>query len=1078
MTSIIEYDGHQMKKSTVVLVAILWLLGWVCPIANAQIAGGTVSGTVTDPSGAVIPAATVEIVNDHTGIKLAITTNAAGVYNAPGLDAGNYTITVTATGFKTLKLGLRLNVGGDIVANAQLQIGAETQVFVQAGVPLLDLGSAVLTSTVEGVQVRTLPLNGRDWTQLAALEPGVSSITSQVAIQSGNNSRGNRGWGQQMTIGGARPQQNSYHLDGIVVNDYSGNGPGGVLGLALGVDAIQEFSVVTGNAPAEYGRTSGGAINAVTRPGTNDLHGAVYEFLRNSALDARNYFDVGPEPPFKRNQYGGEIGGPIVKDHTFFFFDYEGLRQDLSSTDQITVPSATARTGNLSTGKVQVNSSVVPFLGIYPLPNQTLPGSTDLGLYNFVADSITSEDLYTARIDQTFSRADQFHVTFLRDSSTNVAPDSFDFTKVGLAVDRTDATVQESHTFGANIANAARVGFSRSVSLAPSSSTAINPLASDTSLGFEPNSTVGELRISGLTNFPGGVNAEGAYVYHYNSFQAYDDLYWTHGAHSLKFGPSVEYIQSNNVGRDTTGQFVFGSLKAFLTNSPSSFSAAVLGSDTPIYLRQWVIGAYAQDDWHVRPNLTVNLGLRYEMATVPTDIHGHIAVLPSYTSATPNLGNNYFSNPTVKDFEPRVGVSWDPTGKGTTAVRAAFGIYDTLPLTYMFDLLTLNTSPYAQNVSLAKPPKGSFPSGAYPLATSGVKNLRYSYVEQHPGRPYVMQYNLNVQHEFPGQITAEIGYQGVHGVRQPLRSNDSNIVLPTNPADLNQLVWPTPAGSGTRINPNVGTINTLVWNESTVYNALLARVSREVRSLVLGASYTWGRSIDESSSSIAGGNFTNSIQAEWPFATNLFRGPSDFNVPQNLSASLLWNLPSLRDKDNKWLSKSIDGWQFSTIYHGMSGLPYTPTIGGDPLGLLNANPFSLPDRLSGSSCGHPGQLHKVNFVPYDLNMSCFAFPADSKGALEPTRLGTSRRNIAYGPGLQELDGSLIKDTTFEAFSRQLAVQFRAEAFNVLNHTNFSSPTTTAAQVFNASGNALAGAGVVSSTSTTSRELQFALRFRF
>lgn len=1029
---------------------------------SGQVAGGTISGVVTDPSGAVIPDAQVQIVARNTQVARTVVTNNAGFYTVPNLDAGSYDLTFSAKGFETVKATELVTAGAEIQLNMPMTIGTTTQITVKADVPQVDLASSSTNAVVGGQTVRELPLNGRDWTQLATLEPSVHGMDTQVAATAGSNSRANRGWGSQISVGGNRPQQNVYRLDGIVVNDYSGGGPGGVLGLSLGVDAIQEFSVVTGNAPAEYGRTSGGVINAITRSGTNEFHGSLYEFIRNSDLDARNFFDGASVPPFRRNQFGAAVGRPIIKNHTFFFFDYEGLRQALSTTAAVNVPSVAARNGILSTGKITVSPLVAPFMAIYPLPD---PGQTgDIQKASLVSKQVIDENLFTARVDHTFSEKDSIHATFLSDYSSLSQPDTYNFTQINENVNRIDASLQESHIFGPTLANFARLGFARTVSLAPASNTAINPLASDTSLGFVPGQPIGEIQVTGLTSFLGGTNAEGTYQNHYNSYQFYDDLFWTRGAHSLKIGGSFERIQSNALGSTTVGFFTFGSLSNFLQDIPSSFTSQVPGAAIPIYMRQSTPAAYVQDDWHIRTNLTLNLGLRYEMATVPTEVYGHLSVLQSLTASQPHLGSPYFNNPTYRNFSPRVGFAWDPFHNGRTAIRAGFGIYDTLPLTYEFSLLSVNTAPYTLNVSLAKPPKGSFPSQAYLLATTGQTALRNAYIEQNPKRSYVEQWNFNIEQQLPWGNLLQLGYSGAHGVHQPFRSNDANIVLPTDPLNSADLVWPTPAGSGKRINPAAGTIDTLLWDSSNTYNALLVRVSRDTKGLRYGISYTRSKSLDNSSSSLGGTNFTNTFSpAPMVFWPTLLYGPSDFNVSQNLTANMLWEIPGPRQGV---LGKVVGGWQLSTILTARTGLPFTPIIGPDPLGLLNSNPYSLPDRLASPACAGNAVTGDPNGY---IKLSCFAFPTPS------TRLGNTGRNILTGPSIVELDTSLIKNFNL---TERFRAQFRAEAFNLVNHTNLGTPARQQDQIFNSTGAVVSSAGQILATATTSRQLQFALKILF
>ena len=350
----------------------------------AQVTGGTISGTVTDSTGKVLPNVHISITNLATEVSREVTTNEEGFYSAPNLLPGTYEMKFSASGFKTeAQRGITLTVAASVSLDQTLRVGSITEtVLVQSEVPAVQTSSSDISSVVNATTVRELPLNGRSWTDLAQLQAGVSAIHTQPDFSAGTD-RGNRGFGQQLTISGARPQQNNYRLDGVSLNDYANGAPGSVLGGSLGVDAIQEFSVITSNYSAEYGKTSGGVVNAITRSGTNKIHGSAYEFLRNSKLDSKNYFDVGNIPPFKRNQFGGTIGGPIQKDGTFFFADFEGIRQGLGITTVTTVPSNMARTGTLQNVDantcaadgavfnagichVSVNPSAAKYLTFYP----------------------------------------------------------------------------------------------------------------------------------------------------------------------------------------------------------------------------------------------------------------------------------------------------------------------------------------------------------------------------------------------------------------------------------------------------------------------------------------------------------------------------------------------------------------------------------------------------------------------------------------------------------------------------------------------------------------------------------------
>src|SRR5258706_12211027 len=355
------------------IAALVCLVASLSFATYAQSPNASLRGRVTDVSKALIVDAGIAAINTGTNIRYEGATNSAGEYYVPNLLPGTYRIEARKTGFTTvIKPGIVLHVQEELEINFELGIGSVSEtVTVEGGAPMIELSTSAPGTVVDSRTVRELPLNGRSWTDLALLQPGVVGVETQASYTAAAD-RGNRGFGAQVSISGGRVRQNSYRIDGVSVNDYSNGGPGSVLGGTLGVDAIEEFSVLTSNTPAEYGRTSGGVISAITRSGTNGLHGSVYEFLRNNALDARNTFDAGSAPPFKRNQFGGAVGGPIWKDHTFFFVDYEGNRQSTGITNTVNLPSAGARSGQLSTGTVTVDPSVQKYLALWPLPNGPL----------------------------------------------------------------------------------------------------------------------------------------------------------------------------------------------------------------------------------------------------------------------------------------------------------------------------------------------------------------------------------------------------------------------------------------------------------------------------------------------------------------------------------------------------------------------------------------------------------------------------------------------------------------------------------------------------------------------------------
>ena len=1029
---------------------------------RAQTVGATVSGTVADSSGSVIPNAQVTIRNTETGSVTTVTSSSQGFYVAPNLQPGDYEIRIAASGFATTQSRVKLEVGAQPLLNVSLQPGNVTQsVEVKDSPADVELASSQISEVVDAQTVRELPLNGRDWTQLAILQPGVAAVRTEKAVAVGAD-RGNRGYGVQITIAGARPQQNNYRLDGISINDYSNGAPGSVVGLNLGVDAIQEFSVVTSNYSAEYGRTSGGVINAISRAGTNQFHGSVYEFFRNSALDARNFFDRAQIPPFKRNQFGASAGGPITKDRTFIFGDYEGLRQSLGFTSIGQVPSPAAR--------ATASPATQPYLIFYPLPNGPTPAGSLTGQYSLVGQQITPEDYFTVRGDHRISDKDALHGSYMFDNGTFTQPDSLNDIFLRSHTRRQSGSGETTHTFSPTLINTVRFGISRVA--ADINGSAPGPVAAgnDPKLGVVPGQNAPSLITAGIITFGGGVNGPSAYHYGWTSIQAYDDAFLTKGKHFLKFGFAFERMRNNILAlSNPSGLFRFNSVATFMAGQANEFDASVPGTTSPRNIRQNLFAGYLQDDIHLRPYLTFNLGLRYEMATVPTEVNGKLSTLRSLTDAQPHLGDPYFSNPTTKNFEPKIGFAWDPFHTGTTSMRGAFGFFDSLPLPYQFELLSSLAAPFLELGSAVPLPPGAFPNGSFSLISASPSALRQTYIQPNPSRNYVMQWNLFLERQIVKNLTVTAGYVGTRGIHQPFRSDDVNTVLPT--ATPQGLLWPTPRNSGTKLNPNVGQIAALAWTGHSYYDGLqLQVVKRMSHGLQSQSSFTYSKAIDDGSASLAGDPFANSISGLFFFDERSRRGPADFNIGKNFVQNLIWIAPAVQSLHGP-LAWAANGWELGGIFQASDGLPFTPLVGGDPLGLKNTAPYDVPDRVPG--CGSPTRLQynipAQGQVQY-INLSCFASPNPL------TRLGNVTRNSLTGPGLKNLDLSIFKNNKIPAISEAFNVQFRAEFFNILNFTNFAPPSS-GKTLFPVTGGTtpITGAGLVTSTQTASRQIQVALK---
>ena len=1105
--------------------------------SRAQVAGGTLSGTITDPSGAAVANAQIVIKNSATGVAKTVTTNTDGFYSAANLLPGEYEVAVSATGFNTeIKKGITINVGSQPVFNLALQIGTiANSVEVTTEAPTVQLTSSEISATVNATTVRELPLNGRSWTDLAALQPGVDTIQTQPSFATGAD-RGNRGFGQQLTISGARPQQNNYRLDGISLNDYANGAPGSVLGGNLGVDAIQEFSVLTSNYSAEYGKTSGGVVNAVTRSGTNAFHGSAYEFLRNSALDARNFFEdpTQPKAEFRRNQFGGTFGGPIVKNRTFFFADYEGNRQSKGIANVNFVPSLDARNGILAGVAIPggVSPIVQKYLALFPLANPSNCG-TDVCQSIFSAQQVVSENFVTTRIDHKFSEKDSLSGTYLFDKSPYNSPDSMGNVELNTLSSRQIVAVEETHTFTPSLVNAVRFGYNHEFVNNDSSLKALNPAAADTTLGAFSGRDAAVVNVTGLASMTGGVGGLPTYLYGWNSFQVYDDAFWTKGTHSIKFGFAAERMMLQATAlTDPNGIWTFADLPSFLTNSPSKFAGGIASSLTPRNLRQSIFGGYLQDDWRFRTNLTLNLGLRYEMSTVPTETDGKLANLRNLSDATPHLGDPFFNNPTTKNFEPRIGFAWDPFSNGKLAVRGGAGLFDVLPLPYQFILLTTQSAPFFQYTSLnvsdpTLPVPLTFP--LVPTADISANKLRSTYVEPNPKRNYVTQWNLNVQYQLAQNLAAMVAYVGSRGVHQPFRVDEADLVIPSktsagylwpqvdvlgnvfsNANGCNQL---NPSGADpaicappNTINPNFGSVRGMFYQGRSYFNALEVQLAKRMsHGFQVQGTFTWGKSMDTSSATLAGDAFGNSISSLNWFDMSLTRGLSDFNVGRTVVLNGTWDIPTPKSFSGpgRWLA---DGWELGMIFTASDGVPFTPTwgTGSDPANTLSSDDFAYPNRLGGAGCstltnpGHPENYIKTqcfavptapdpNFWAANCNPAppTFAGPLPA-GSLQCFNLrGNSGRNILIGPGTTDLDFSVFKNNQIRKISENFNIQFRVEMFNILNHPNFAppGPGDGNTDIFDATGASLAPsgggtAGVLLKTTIPERQIQFALKVIF
>ena len=1015
-------------------------------VVSAQTVGASIQGAITDANGAAVRNAAVEVRNVGTGVTHGAIADAEGRYRVPLLPSGDYEIRVTASGFQPLlRRGVSLAVGQDVVADLTLTVGQiETTVTVEGAATTVNTISAALSGLVTKQEIRDLPLNGRSFQQLALLQTGVAA-----ALAAGNDPVGGRT--PKISINGARPEQNNFLLDGTDINNVYNKTPGSVAGVLLGVEAILEFQVLTNAYSAEFGRSAGGVINAVTRSGQNRFTGSLFEFHRNSAFDAKNFFDP-PNveiPAFKRNQFGGAIGGPIRKDKTFFFAAYESLIERLGVTGVSTVPDAEARQGRLpGRPPVTLHPAIPAYLQtFFPLPNgRNLGGG--VAEYLFTESQPTNEHFVQGRIDHQLTPRDNLWGRYTFDNG-DVDRQAFNKPPIAFTKERSRnqyLTLEHQHTFSSGTLNTARFGFNRSVQEADNVRTADIPA----NLAFVPGEPPGYISISGVVTELGG-DFRLPRLDRLNNFQWGDTLFLTRGAHALRFGAQGQRLQFNqNTVSQRGGVLNFDSLELFLQGRARSADVALPGLVDPVRgYRQSLFGFFVQDDYKFRSNLTFNLGLRYEFATVPTEANGKISNLRNVSDSRLTVGDPWHNNPSLKNFAPRIGVAWDPFADGKTSVRAGFGIfYDEILPKYYFFSGSLNP-PFTTRTSINNPPFPVITQGFNPNAPIRAQLQTVNFDLQ---TPYVMQFNLSVQRSLPGAVDVTVAYAGSRG-NYLIRLGDANLA-PESIVNGVKTYNPT-AG---RRNPNFTGIWQRVTDAQSFYHsAQLSVLKRYSAGLRAQLSYTFSRSVDDSSG-INSQDFGNVVQygLDW-YDRTIDRGLSAFHVKHNLTFNWTYDLPFGRNL--KGLAGAlVKGWQLNNITAIRSGTPFTVRLGSNRSGNLNTTSFSANERpnLKPGASSNPVLGGTDRY--FDVN--AFELPPVN------TR-GTLGRNTLIGPGSVSVDASVGKSFSLGE-SRSLL--FRAEIFNLPNHPNFAVPSGQIAFT--------PTAGKITSTVTTSRQVQFGLKFTF
>jgi hypothetical protein len=1125
-------------------------------------ATATISGTVTDTSGAAIPAADLQITNTGTAISQNVQSDDQGRYRVPDLIIGDYQIRASKMGFSTVvRAGITLTVGASPVVDLQMTVGQQaTTVTVEAAASQVETQNTSVSSLVEEKQMVELPLNGRNFTQLVALNPAVTQIP-QGQTGAGSTFMGN---GTKYTFAGSRPDAGSaFLLDNQDMVNFWDNGPGaGGLGTALGVEAIAEFQVLTGSYGPQFGG-NGSVVNSSSHPGTNQLHGSLYEFLRNDKLEARNFFDsirlpgttAAKPPAFRQNQFGGSVGGPIKKDKLFFFANYEGLRQAKGTSAVVTVPDGCAQRflTTLSTGACgsavvqnsnpQVAQAIRNVMAIFPAPAYVPEVFAASGAASGTGQAIVqdplhgSENYVLGRVDYRLSDKISLFVRYVLDYGTrNTAAGIPYWPEYDVTHDHF-VSVSMNQIVSQNIVSTFHVGFSRTfdagydygspgvsngvvsagyISQPPYSSISagVHPLQSfssdPTSLFYSSGSAgYGLTRDDATLAVGSGVTGLGPvttlpFSLVPNKYQIGDDVVWTHSAHTISLGfGAIHYADNTWEPFIDGGAWSFANLSGFEQGVTSNLQGTVSNAqnpgqdDSPKDYRFWDFALYAGDQWKVNNKLTVNYGLRYAPQTMISMIdHKAYALLNApYGNYVP-VNTVFAKNPSLRNFDPRVGIAYDPFADHKTSIRASFGAYH--EIIDIHDTLYTLAPPYlsATQTNTSTPAvQFPFPFTNVPAGTGVVVSQNGSLIctnctyYSRNTTPYAMQWSFSVQHEFWSNALLTVTYTGSRGVHLPTE-NDFNAPIAQCCVAGRQYFGVFNGSNAVVANPRPNpAFNYLALVDGLadssyegLQNTLVKRFSHGWQGQ---AGWTWSKSIDNSSGSYGGGGGTLFSD---PINWHLDRGLSSFNRTTNIRVSGIYTVPFTKAG---FVGQLINGWQINNIYTYLSGAPVS-------VGTLANRGYS---GSSGASAVRPDAVAGCNlYTNVTAEQAAGGQPWFNAGCFTPGPVGTvgnAGRNTIIGPTLFALDTSVAKTWRVTKLSEQFAIQFRAEAFNILNHPTFQNPSTTP---FNAaltaavnpatSGGcpttALAACGVslngssglITATNSQPRQVQLALKITF
>ena len=1068
-----------MKLTVFRLSMIATYLWWLCSVSAGAQVSATLSGRVTDSTGGVVTEATVTANDLDTGVSRTVITSQVGQYEMVALPVGHYEVRATKQGYaERIRTGVVLVVGQDATADFVLQVGeVKEQVAVTEDTPIVNVSTQDISGLVGEKQVKELPLNGRSYDLLLPLNPGVVNFTSQ---KTGGLGVSNSTTGNNFAVSGNRPQQNLFLLNGVEFTGAAENNmqPGGPSQQLLGVEAVREFNVLRDSYGAEYGKRPGAQVIVVTQSGSNQWHGSVYEFLRNNALDAPNYFDLGGAPLFQRNQFGAASGGPLVKNKTFLFANYEGYRQHLHQTSVAFVPDLASRAAAVA--------SVKPLLNLWPTPTATDPDFNGIAQVYSTPLQTIDENFGTARLDQVFSSKDTFSGTYTIDDGSDFTPTTLDpYSTDILNLREQVVSLDETHVFSPSLLNVARAGYSRAGYFFTGQPTPGTPAT--TVPGFLAGLPVGAVVVGGSAasnpqaqiGLAGSNNGSNLRIAR-NLFTYEDRVTLSRGLHQLSFGAWFQQFQSNEtLALSQYGQATFASLQTFLTGVTSTFLYDP--APTEMNWRSLFGAGYAQDVIRLKPTLTLSLGFRGEFSTGWNEAHGRAA---TYTfsngviSNQPQVGNNTFTTNNAKFLpEPRVGVAWSPH-LDKTVVRAGFGMYNELQdaLGYRTD----QNAPFNPTYSIAALTVSQLP--IYPQAPVPAKALLVpGGVQPNIKMPTLISYSLRVEQELDKNTSLTVGYIGSHGyheligidANQPVPTICPNSLCPaqypaTFPAPLANA--PVPAGSyyipagAPKANPTLA--NTWTWFSvgNSSYNSFQVDLNhRFSHDLYLRGVYTYSKALDDGDSLNATTAGNAPALASNPYNLSADWGPATYNATNVGVINAIYELPFGRGKpfakDLSGLANGfVGGWSATSIVTLQSGFPITPQLSYNPSNNGDTRnpvrPFANPNFKGPIVTGNPSQW---------FNPAAFLQPPANSGFY-----GNVGRDTLNGPGLATWDFSALKNT---AISERLTIQFRAELFNLLNRANFNTPNLIVFTPTGVSGTA----GAITSTSTTSRQVQFALK---